>query len=94
MVDGSPHETTQLVWDVNTGAFGPPRSDAERATHLFIKGPTAIALVSESVGLTRESTPRRARPVVGEGTLPRGNLPVQTESGRNTRHITILEFRG
>ena len=42
MVDGSPPETTQLVWDGNAGAFGPPRSDAERAKHHFIKGPLPL----------------------------------------------------
>lgn len=42
MVDGSPPETTRLVWDVNAGAFGPPRSGAERAMHQFIKGPLPL----------------------------------------------------
>jgi len=42
MVDGSPPETTQLVWDVNAGAFGPPRASPESPTHYFIKGPIPL----------------------------------------------------
>lgn len=43
MVEGSPPHTTQLVWDVNAGAFGPPRPGAESPARYFIKGPIPLS---------------------------------------------------
>jgi hypothetical protein len=39
---GPPPQTTQLEWDVNADAFGPPKTDAERARHQFIMGPLPL----------------------------------------------------
>jgi hypothetical protein len=51
MVDGSPPEAAQLVWDANAGAFGPPQSAAERAIGKFIKGPLPLLWFSKAAAL-------------------------------------------
>ena len=51
MVDGSPPDTAQLVWDVNTGAFGPPRSGPESPTRYFIKGPIPLVWLQRAAAI-------------------------------------------
>ncbi len=51
MVEGSPPETTRLVWDANAGAFGPPRRDADRTAHRFIKGPLPLRWIQRAAAL-------------------------------------------
>lgn len=51
MVDGSPPQTTQLVWDVNAGAYGPPRPRAEVATPYFIKGPISLLWIQRAAAI-------------------------------------------
>ena len=51
MVDGSPPETAQLVWDVNAGAFVPPCPGAERATNRFIKGPLPLPWLQRAAAI-------------------------------------------
>jgi len=51
IVDGSPTQATQLVWDVNAGAFGPPRPGAEPATRYFIKGPIPLPWLQRAAAI-------------------------------------------
>src|ERR1700674_3068681 len=51
MMDGFPPETTQLVWDVNAGAFISQRSGAERAMHQFIKGPIPLPWIQRAAAI-------------------------------------------
>lgn len=51
MVDGPPATTTQLVWDANAAAFGPPRSNPETRADRFIKGPIPLPWFVKAAGL-------------------------------------------
>ena len=51
MVEGSPPETTRLVWDANAGAFGPPRPGTEATVPHFIKGPLPLPWIHRAAAL-------------------------------------------
>ena len=51
MLEGGPPEATQLVWDANTGAFGPPRPGAASAAPHFIKGPVPLRWLLRAAAL-------------------------------------------
>jgi hypothetical protein len=55
MEDGSPPQTTQLVWNVNAGAFGPARPGAEPATRYFIKGPIPLPWLQRAAAIPGEA---------------------------------------
>jgi hypothetical protein len=51
MMDESPAQTTQLRWNVNTGAFGPPRPGAEPPMRCFIKGPIPLPWIQRAAAI-------------------------------------------
>jgi len=51
MVDASPPDTTQLVWDVNARALRPPRPGAQPPTDYFILGPLPLAWFHRAAAL-------------------------------------------